>query len=72
MYFCISVNWKSLNHEISREEKAWNQEIPTKKMLDLRNTHMKKFGTQEIPTRKRFRPTKYPQQKILDPRHSHD
>ena len=46
MYFCISVNWKSLNHEISREEKAWNQEIPTKKMLDLRNTHMKKFGTQ--------------------------
>ena len=41
-------------------------------MLDLRNTHRKKFVTQEIPTRKRFRPTKYPQQKSLDPRHSHN
>ena len=42
--------------------------IPTRKSLDPRNTHEKKFQTQEIPTRKDFGPTKYPQQKIKDPR----
>ena len=31
-------------------------------------THKSKFWTQEIPTRKYFGPTKYPREKILDPR----
>ena len=40
-------NWKSLNLEISHDQKYW---------------------THEIPTRKNFGPTSYPQEKILDPR----
>ena len=38
------------------------------KILDPQNTHEKKFETHEIPTKKYFRPTKYPQEKISDPR----
>ena len=38
------------------------------KISDPQNTHEKKFETHEIPTKKYFRPTKYPQEKISDPR----
>ena len=31
-----------------------------------------KFWNHEIPTRKNFRPTKYPREKILDPRNTHE
>ena len=37
-------------------------------MFDPRNTHEKKFLTHEIPTRKGFGLTKYPREKVLDPR----
>ena len=35
--------------------------------MDPQNTHEKKCWTQEISTRKEFRPTKYPQEKNADP-----
>ena len=35
-------------------------ETPIRKILDLRNTHEKKFWTQERSRRKNFTPTKYP------------
>ena len=38
------------------------------KILDPRNTHEKEFETHEIPTKKYFRPTKYPREKISNPR----
>ena len=34
---------------------------PREKIWDPRNTHEKKIGTHEIPTRRNFGPTKYPQ-----------
>ena len=42
--------------------------IENHKILDSRNTREKEFWTHEIPTRKKLRPTKYPQEKFLDPR----
>ena len=80
-------NWKSLNHKISYDKEKigptkyprkniWNDEIPTRKMLDPRNTHEKNFGptkypreetwTYQISPRKNFGPTKYPREKTLD------
>ena len=35
-------------------------------------THERKFWTQEIPTRKNLKLTKYPRENILDPRNSHE
>ena len=32
------------------------------------DTHKKTFGTQEVPTRKNFRSTKCPREKVLNPR----
>ena len=40
---------------------------PLEKMLDPRSTHEKNFGTNKARTRKNFSPTKYPQEKILNP-----
>ena len=39
--------------------------------LDPRNTHEKKFGPAKY-TRKFFKPTKYPREKILDLRNIHE
>ena len=36
-------------------------------MLDSQNTYEKKIPIHEIPKRKNFGPTKYPQEKISDP-----
>ena len=44
----------------------------TRKNLDPRNTHDKKFQTHEISTRKNLGPTKYPREKTLDPRNTHE
>ena len=41
--------------------------IENHKILDPRNTHQKKFETQEIPTRKYSEPTKYPRKNFSDP-----
>ena len=60
-------------------EKIWTHKTPTRKNLDLRNTHEKKSWTHEIPprkkilthempTRKNFGLTKYPPEEFLDPR----
>ena len=38
--------------------------IENQKILDRCNSHEKKIGTHEIPTRKNFGPTKYPQEKL--------
>ena len=35
-------------------------------------SHERKSWTHEIPTRKCFRPTKYPLENILDPRNNHE
>ena len=35
-------------------------------------TRERKFCTHEIPTREYFVPTKYPREKILDPRNTHE
>ena len=35
-------------------------------------THKRKFRTHEISTRKNLEPTKYPREKILDPRNTHE
>ena len=40
------------------------QNCPQDKILNPQNTHWKKFGTHEIPTRKNCGPMKYPQEKI--------
>ena len=40
--------------------------------MNPRNTHEKKFRTQEMPTSKNFGLTKQPQEKISDPRHTHE
>ena len=97
MYFCISVfvtlahaasSLKSLNHEIKYKKKNWPTKYSREKKSDPRNTRKnfgpaRKFWTHETPTRKNFRPTKYPQEKnfgptkyprenILDPRNTHE
>ena len=51
-------------------------------MLNPQNSHEKKLGTHEIPTRKKLRPTKYPLKKLgshklpttktEDPRNTHE
>ena len=53
--------WKTLNHQISYD----------KKKLKLQNTNAKKYWTHKKPTRKMFGPTKYPQEKCLDPQNTH-
>ena len=47
------------------------QNYPREKIWDPRNTHEKKFGTHEIPTRKNLGPTKYRREKIWDPRNTY-
>ena len=49
--------------------KSWIHEIPTRKILDPRNTHEKKFETHKISMRKNVGPTKYPREKIWDPKY---
>ena len=44
----------------------------TRKKIHSRNTHDKKFWTHEIPTRKNFGPKKYPREKNLDSRNTHE
>ena len=39
--------------------------------MNPQNTHEKKFGTHEIPTRRNWGPTKYPREKIEDPQNTH-
>ena len=56
-------NWKPLNHEIGHEKIKYTLEMPTTK--NFRPTH-------KIPTRKIFGPTKYPREKVLDPRNTHE
>ena len=46
--------------------------IPTRKSLDPRNTHEKKFQTHQISMRKNVGPTKYPWEKIFDPQNTHE
>ena len=98
MFFCISVfvtlahaasSFKSLNHEIKFKKKNWptkdsREKNLTREILTRKNFGLaRKFWTHEIPTRKNFRPTKYPQEKnfeptkyprenILDPRNTHE
>ena len=42
--------------------------IESHKILDPRNTHEKKSWTHKTPMGKNFEPTKYPREKISDPR----
>ena len=49
--------------------KFWSHEIPTRKILDPRNTHEKKCWTHEIPERKNIGPTKYLREKMDPQRH---
>ena len=44
-----------------------SQEI---KICDLRNIHGKKIWTDKLPTREKSGPTKYPREKILEPRNT--
>ena len=60
-------------YEIAHKRRNFEPtKYPREKTLDPRNTHEKKFGTHEIPTRKTLGPTKYPQRHdramALDPR----
>ena len=52
------------------EKQNQTHEIPTGKKLDSRNTHGKKFWIHEILTKRNFGPTKYPGEKISDPRNT--
>ena len=46
--------------------KSWSHKIPTRKNFGQRNTHQKILCTNEILTRKKLRPTKYPREKFSD------
>ena len=46
--------------------------IYKKKFLNPRRYPREKVWTHEIPTRKNFRPTKYPWEKMWDPRNTHE
>ena len=59
-------DWKSLNHEISREKNAGLTNYPREKLSDLRNTYEKKFWAHETLMRKNSRPTKYTREKNLN------
>ena len=65
MYLSISVFCHSLVQPTT--ENLWIIRSATKKKLEPQNIHEKKICTQEIPTRKTFGATKYPQEKISDP-----
>ena len=71
IYFCATFSnaVKNLRLRNCPPEKILN---PRKKFLDPRNTHEKKFGTHEIPTRKNLEHTKYPRQISLDPRNTNE
>ena len=47
-------------YETSTRNNFGPTKIPTRKNLDPRNAHEKKFQTHKIPTRKNVGPTKYP------------
>ena len=64
MHFCIS--FLSLLLMQTATENLWMMKSISRK-LDPLTTHEKKFPTYEIPTRKRFRLTKYSREKISDP-----
>ena len=52
---------------------SWVQNFSrTHLLLDPPITHEKKFRTRETSTRKDFGPTKYPHEKHLDPRNTHE
>ena len=55
----------------THDRKFWTHEYP-RENFDSRNTHEKKFQTHEIPTKKNFGPKKYPREKILDSRNTHE
>ena len=40
--------------------------------MKITKLHERKFWTHEIPTRKSLGPTKYPREKIWDPRNTHE
>ena len=91
MYLFISVfyqsfpcchNCKSLNNEISHEQKNWTHKIPTRKkigpmkysrekILYPGNNQEKNIWSHKITMKKNFRPTKYPPEKTLDPQTTH-
>ena len=50
------------NYEINHERKFWFHEIPRRK----------KFGLHEMLTRKNVGPTKYPREKIWNPRNTYE
>ena len=56
IYFCATF------FHVANTRKLQN--CPQDKILNPQNTHQKKFGTHEIPTRKNCGPMKYPQEKI--------
>ena len=58
-------------HEITKRKNLWPAKYRREKILDPRNTHVKKSWTHEIPRRKNLRPTKYPWENILNPRSTH-
>ena len=43
---------------------------PTTESYEI--TYERKFWTLEIPTRRNLGPTKYPREKVLDPRNTHE
>ena len=55
-----------------QQQKFRTHEVPTRKILDLRNTRKEKLPTHKVPTIKTFGPAKYPQRKISDPSSTHN
>ena len=71
----FQINWeRSVAFIYSNSSLTYLQvthEIPTRKKLNPRNTLKKKFQIHELPNRKNFGPTKYPQETFLNRRNTH-
>ena len=50
----------------------YNHELAREKNLDPRINHEKKSWIHKIPNREKFRPTKYPLEKVSDPWNTHE
>ena len=65
-------NWKSLNHEISHDQKYWTHEIPRRKNFGPNSYPQKEVLDPRNTQEKNFEPTSYPRGKLLDPQNTNE